>query len=106
VAVAATLDQTGLVERLPAALAPTEVADQLDDLLDADDGKWCVVGVAAGWVIWSGSTGSIAWLHAAQTSRWFMRRYLPGTGRGRRFRGLEGVCVARHRRYGNAYDAR
>jgi hypothetical protein len=34
--------------RLAAVLAPTEVADQLDDLVDAEDWLWCVVGVAAG----------------------------------------------------------
>jgi hypothetical protein len=54
VAVAATLDQTGLVERLTAVLAPTEITDQCSNLGDAEDWMWCVVGVAArmGDLVW------------------------------------------------------
>jgi hypothetical protein len=72
VAVAATLDQTGLVERLAAVQAPTLIADQLNDLLEAEDWLCCVVGVAAGVVIWSGSTASIASLQTTQVAERFM----------------------------------
>jgi hypothetical protein len=40
--------ETGATVRLTAVLTLTEITDQFVDLFDAEDGKGCVVGVAAG----------------------------------------------------------